>query len=645
MTQYRALPEALQSSKPASEHTVAAQQKMLASLNFEDKRSFENAARGFIASLSPMRIEHDQASRNVFDLSQFDFLNQSAPDSVNPSLWRQAQLNAQHHGLFEVVEGIYQVRSFDIANMTLVRSDTGWIIIDPLTSSESSRAALQLANQHLGERPVKAVIHTHSHADHFAGVLGVITAEQAQSGDIKVLAPVDFVDEALSENVLAGNVMSRRATYMYGNLLKPSAQGFVSTGLGAALSLGSTGFIPPNDIIYETGEKRLIDGIEIEFQLTMGSEAPAEMVFYFPQFKALCMSEITSHHLHNIYTPRGAQVRDALAWSNQIQESIDRFGDKLEIQFASHHWPIWGKTEALEYLKKQRDLYKYIHDQTLRLANQGYNKEEIAEQMTLPESLAKEFHCRDYYGTVHHNAKAVYVKYLGFFDGNPAHLYELPPIARATRYVQFMGGPSAVIENASTAFAEGDYRWVAEVLNHVVMTDPDNIEARALLADTYEQLGYQAESAVWRNFYLCGSFELRYGLPKGSQYGPSPGTVKGMPLKNLFEAMAVRLNGPRASQNPMNLCIRFEDAPDMLIEIENGVLHAHSGSGKTPADATLTINEFNFKKLMLGLADAMELLSSGDLKIEGDANFLIEFRSLFDQFERRFPIVTPRDPW
>ena len=383
---YSPLPDHLAQAKPATTHTQTAQTRVSNSLNFADRQDFEDANRGFIATLSPITITRPDG-HVTYDLESMSFLDGEAPDTVNPSLWRQAQLNAQHHGLYEVCDGLYQVRSFDIANMTLIRGNSGWIVIDPLTSSESSAAALALANQHLGQRPVVAVLITHSHVDHFGGILGVVSQEQVLSGEVPVITPVDFVNESLNENVLAGNAMGRRATYMYGNLLKPSPTGFVSTGLGASLSLGSTGFIVPSDIVSKTGETRHIDGIDIEFQMTMGTEAPAEFVFYLTQFKALCMAEITSHHLHNVYTPRGAQVRDALAWAAQINESIELFGHRLEIQFASHHWPIWGQDRAVDYLEKQRDLYKYIHDQTLRLANKGFNKEEIAERVNLPPSL------------------------------------------------------------------------------------------------------------------------------------------------------------------------------------------------------------------------------------------------------------------
>ncbi len=632
-------------AKAASAHTRDANDAMAAALPFADRRSFENAQRGFIASIDPMTIERTGSSRPVYSLAEVGFLEGECPATVNPSLWRQAQLNALHHGLYEVADGIYQVRSFDIANMTLIRGDTGWIVIDPLTAAETSRAALELANTHLGERPVVAVIYTHSHADHFAGALGVVTADAAERGEVAVVAPEHFVDEALSENVLAGNAMNRRATYMYGNLLEPSPTGFVSTGLGAALAMGSTGFVPPNDVIRTTGERRTLDGVVIEFQMTPGTEAPAEFVFYLPQHKALCMSEITSHHLHNVYTLRGAQVRDALAWSRQIQESIDRYGDDLEIQFACHHWPIWGREEAVAYLESQRDLYKYIHDQTLRLANHGLTREEIAERLTLPQALDQQFSNRGYYGSVHHNACAVYVKYLGHFDGNPANIHRLPPSDAGSRYVEYMGGEAAVIEKARGSFEAGEYRWVAEVLNHVVMSNPDNADARALLADALEQMGYQAESAVWRNFYLCGALELRRDATTSTAFAASEGMARGMPLANLFQAMAVRLNGPKADGVSLRLNLVFSDvATPYLMVIENAVLHVFADKRADDATATLRLTSLDFKRMMMGVTDAMTLLEQTALTIDGDAAALAQLGELFDRFERRFPIVTPRDP-
>jgi alkyl sulfatase BDS1-like metallo-beta-lactamase superfamily hydrolase len=640
--EYDPLPEELAQSKPATPTTIAAQQAVRETLPFGDRQSFADAARGFIATIDPLTISRSSGGA-VYDLSRMAFLDGEAPATVNPSLWRQAQLNAQHHGLFEVVDGIYQVRSFDIANMTLIRGDTGWIVIDPLTSSESSAAALKLANEQLGERPVVAVIHTHSHADHFAGVLGVVDPSDVEEGRVQVVAPEHYVDESLSENVLAGNAMNRRATYMYGNLLRPSPTGFVSTGLGAALSMGTTGFVVPNDIVERTGETRVLDGVEFEFQMTPGTEAPAEFVFFLPQFKALCMSEITSHHLHNVYTPRGAQVRDALAWASQINESIDLFGDRLEVQFASHHWPIWGRTAAVEYLEKQRDLYKYIHDQTLRLANKGLNKEEIAEHIELPKSLAHEFYNRGYYGTVHHNSRAVYVKYLGYFDGNPATLHALPRQEAAARYVEFMGGAASIVTRAQASFDAGDYRWVAEVLNHIVMVDPNHAEARSLLADCYEQLGYQAESAPWRNFYLSGALELREGLPQGSLFQASEGIARGMPIDNLFEAMAVRLRPDAAAELDLAINIHFSDTDlRYLLLIKNSVLHGFSNRLSEDAAAHLSVSTLHFKRLMLGLVDAATLMTDGELTIDGDVAALAGLAELFDTFPRRFPLVTPQ---
>ena len=640
---YSPLPADLAQPKPATEHTKETQARVREELNFADRQSFDDAQRGFIASIDPITIKRPDG-HITYDLEQLSFLDGEAPDTVNPSLWRQAQLNAQHHGLYEVCDGLYQVRSFDIANMTLIRGEGGWIIIDPLTSSESSAAALALANEQLGERPVVAVLITHSHADHFGGVLGVVSQEQVRSGEVPVIAPMDFVDESLNENVLAGNAMGRRATYMYGNLLKPSPTGFVTTGLGASLSLGTTGFIVPSDTIRETGETRTIDGIEIEFQMTMGTEAPAEFVFYLPQFKALCMSEITSHHLHNVYTPRGAQVRDALAWSAQINESIELFGHRLDIQFASHHWPIWGRQRAVDYLEKQRDLYKYIHDQTLRLANKGFNKEEIAERVDLPPSLGQEFYNRGYYGTVHHNTRAVYVKYLGFFDGNPSTLYPLPPTESATRYLDYMGGADEVVAKAKVSFSAGDYRWVAEVLNHVVMADPEHIEGRALLADTLEQLGYQSESAPWRNFYLCGALELREGLPESRAFNASGGIAAGMPIENFFQVLAVRLLPEAALNLELRIELVFTDLDcRYLLSIRNSVLNYFKDPANTEPQVSLTIASLDFKNLLMGATDAATLLGKEQMTIEGDASKLLSLRDLFDQFVRRYPLVTPRD--
>ena len=628
--------------KPATKHTRELNQGFRDALNLNNQESFQDAQRGFITTLSPMAISREDGSK-TYTLEDLEFLEGDCPDSVNPSLWRQAQLNANYTGLFEVCPGIYQVRSFDIANITFVMGETGWIVVDALTSAESSRAALQLVNEQLGERPVKGIIITHSHADHFAGILGIFNAEEPATKELPIIAPLDFTKEALSENVLAGNVMNRRATYMYGNLLKSSPTGFVTTGLGARLSMGSTGFLEPTDTITETGEKRIIDGIEFEFQMAMDTEAPSEMMFYLPKFKALCTAEVTSHNLHNLYTPRGALVRDALNWSGKIDEAIRLFSDRTDVQFGCHHWPIWGKERVISFLKKQRDLYKFIHDQTLRLANKGFSKEEIAEQIKLPKSLSQEFFNRDYYGTVHHNSKAVFVRYLGYFDGNPSTLYERPPVERAIRYVEWMGGPAKILEKARESFDSGDYRWTAEVLNHVVMADENHEEAKCLLADTLEQLGYQSESATWRNFFLCGALELREGLPPTRDFVPSSGMAAGIPIDQVFKTMAVRLLPDQVDGEVIQVGIDLTDDAPYLLSIENCVLNYWREVSLSDASAILRISSNDFKALMLGILDAMTLINEGRLEIKGDANILMRFGTLFDQFPRRFPIVTPRE--
>jgi alkyl sulfatase BDS1-like metallo-beta-lactamase superfamily hydrolase len=631
-------------SKEATEYTRKANAAVLGQLPFEDRESFENARRGFIGSLEKVLITRPDDGKTVFNLADLGFLKAEPPDTVNPSLWRQAGLNALNHGLFEVVEGLYQVRSFDLANMTLIRGNTGWIIVDPLTSAESSRAALALAEKHLGKRPVTGVLYTHSHADHFAGVLGVLDPSDAATGKVPVVAPEHFVKEALSENVMAGNVMNRRATYMYGNLLPHSPRGFVSDGLGPDLSMGTTGFVAPNDTVFENSETRRIDGVEFVFQMAPDTEAVSEFVFFLPQFKALCTAELTSHQLHNIYTPRGAQVRDALAWAEAINHAMEQFGNQLDVQFATHHWPTWGRHAALDYLEKQRDLYKYIHDQTLRLANHGFTQEEIAEQLTLPEALARDFSCRDYYGTLRHNAKAVYVKYLGNFDGNPANLNPLPPVEAARQYLDYMGGSKAVLEKAGKSFERGEYRWVAQVLNHAVMAEPENRDARNLLADAFEQLGYQAESGPWRNFYLTGAMELRQGVPQGSPSRISAGMSAGMPLENLFQALAVRLNGPRAEGKNLAFNLLFTDtkAP-YLMTVKHSVLNVFPERQASGAHATLRLSSQDFKQMMTGTTSAGDLMASGKLILEGDVSALMDFAGLFDPFNRRFPIVTPRE--
>ncbi|HKJ25134.1 MAG TPA: alkyl sulfatase dimerization domain-containing protein, partial [Myxococcota bacterium] len=549
--------------------TAQANAAVLDALPFEDDADFAAARRGFVAAREDPVIR-DAQGREVWNVDDFDFVEGDAPASVNPSLWRQAKLNGMH-GLYEVTPGIWQVRGYDLANMTFVAGDLGWIVIDPGTTIETGRAALDLANEQLGERPVTGLVYTHSHIDHFGGARGVLP----DPGDTPVIAPEGFVVEAVSENVLAGTTMSRRASYMFGFLLHRGARGHVDSGLGKASTPGTFSLVAPTRFVDHTPTEITVDGVRMVFQNTPGAEAPAEMMIWLPEKHALCGAENVSHVLHNLYTLRGAKVRDALRWSNYIQDTIDRFGGEVEVLFASHHWPTWGNAEIVEYLKRQRDAYKYLHDQTLRLANHGETMIEIAEQLELPERLARDFALRGYYGTVNHDAKAVYQHYFGFFDGVPAHLNPLPPAEAAVHYVEFMGGGEALLAKARASYERGEYRWVAEVVNHLVFAEPENAEAKALLADAYDQLGYQAESGPWRDFYLTGAKELREGrVPLPFETTGSSDIVAAMPSDLFFDALAVRLNGPKAEGEAMTLNFVFTDVGEThVVWVENAVLH------------------------------------------------------------------------
>ena len=478
----------MQTPKNATDATRKAHAAMAATLPPPSDQDFIDAKRGFVATVSDANILNE-AGHAVWDMGKYSFIKEGAPapDTVNPGLWRQAQLNAIH-GLFEVTPGIYQVRGFDISNITFIEGKTGYIVIDPLISAEPAAAALELMRKERGNKPVTAVIYTHSHVDHYGGVRGVLSDEDI-AGGLEIIAPEGFLEAAVSENVLAGNVMGRRATYMYGAMLPPGPRGHVDSGLGKTVSIGKVSLVPPTRSIVETGERLTVDGVDIIFQVTPDTEAPAEMNFFFPDHKALCMAENCSCHLHNIYTPRGAQVRDAKAWSYYINEALDLYASDSDVLFASHHWPRWGSDRAVDFLGKQRDLYKYVHDQTLRLANHGLTPIEIAEEIELPPELAAEWYTRGYYGTLNHNTKAVYQRYLGWFDGNPANLHRHPPVETGKRYVELAGGADALLKKAQAVYAAGDYRWVAEVVNHLVFADPSNAAARELQADALEQMG------------------------------------------------------------------------------------------------------------------------------------------------------------
>jgi len=629
------------SPQQASPDTSAANADVGNELPLDDRADFDAANRGLVAREEGLVIR-DTAGNAVWDTTTWAFLDTAEADEVNPSLLRQSRL-AAIHGLFKVTDRIHQVRGYDLSVMTVVEGDTGYIVIDPLISAEPAAAALALARANLGDRPVVAVIYTHSHIDHYGGIHGVVTEEQLAAGEVRIIGPADFLHHAVSENVMAGNAMARRGSYMYGNLLPRATDGNVGAGLGQTTSAGSVGLVPPLETVDATGTRLVVDGVEIVFQDTPGAEAPSEFCFYFPQFKALCMSEIATHTLHNCYTLRGAEVRNALKWSKYLQEASVLFGD-AEVLFASHHWPTWGNEAVHAFLASQRDLYRYIHDETLRLANHGYVMDEIAEMVELPDAIGHRFANRGYYGSVNHDVKAQYQLYLGWFDGNPAHLHPLPPADAAVRWVEYMGGAEAVLERARRDFEAGEYRWVAEVVNKVVFADPANREARELQADTLEQLGFQSESGPWRNFYLSGAQELRTGvfdLP--SPRAATPDTLRGMTLEMIFDYLSIRLNGPAAAGLHLRFNLEFPDVGKRyLLEASNGVLVHFEDRHDDDADASLVLDRATLDRVLLGAATLEDLVTSGDITVTGDAGALPQLLSMLDEFDFWFPIVTPR---
>jgi alkyl sulfatase BDS1-like metallo-beta-lactamase superfamily hydrolase len=615
----------------ATEATRAAQAALAARLPDDDGADFDLARRGFLETIPNAEIP------GAWSQAAFGFLEGERPDTVNPSLWRQARLNAIH-GLFEVAPGIYQVRGFDLSNVTFIEGERGYVVIDPLTSAQPAAAALKLMRARRGDKPVTGIIYTHSHVDHYGGIRGVLSDDHIASGAVPIVAPEGFLQAAVSENVLLGNVMGRRATYMYGALLPRDAKGHVDSGLGKAVSGGSVSLVPPTDSIRQTGERRTIDGVEIVFQVTPDTEAPAEMNFFFPRHGALCMAENCTCQLHNLYTPRGAQVRDAKAWSFHIDEALGLFAADSAVMFASHHWPRWGPSGIADFLSKQRDLYKFIHDQTLRLANHGLNATEIAERLRLPPSLEAEWHTRSYYGTLSHNAKAVYQRYLGWFDGNPANLHRHPPEEAGRRYVALAGGAQALLANGRAAYEAGDYRWAAEVVSHLVFADPADTEARALEAAALEQLGYQAESAPWRDFYLTGAQELRNPRPPAAapQQG-AVGQLRVLPADQLLEALSVRLNGERAGAAVIAFTAAFTDTGERFaVSVENAVLHHRVGQAGPEARLSRAL----LVSLLSGEATIEAAQADGSLAGDG-AGELASLLALLDRFDFWFEIVAP----
>jgi alkyl sulfatase BDS1-like metallo-beta-lactamase superfamily hydrolase len=602
---------------------------------FADERDFADAERGFIAALDP-GVVRNATGEVVWDNDSYSFLAGDAPDTVNPSLWRQSTLNAKQ-GLFEVTEGIYQVRGLDLSNISFIEGDTGVIVIDPLISVETAAAALGMYRAHRGERPVTGVIYTHSHVDHFGGVKGVTSQEEVDAG-VPVIAPEGFLEPAIAENVYAGTAMARRAGYMYGAALPRGPRGGVGAGLGQTTSTGTVSLIVPTVDITHTGQELTVDGVRMVFQLAPGTEAPAEMHFLFPSRKALCMAENTTHTLHNILTIRGAVVRDPHAWARYLTEAIELFGTQAEVVFTSHHWPTWGQERVVEFLGLQRDLYAYLHDQTLRLLNQGYTSAEIAEQIELPPALQRAWHAHGYYGSVSHNVKAIYQRYLGWYDGNPARLWQHPPQEAAERYVAFMGGADAVVDKARASYDEGDLRWAAQVLDHVVFAEPDHKAGRALLADMLEQLGFGSENGTWRSAYLSGAVELRSGNFGTPTVTASADLLSQLTPELFFDALAIQINGPAAWD--LDLATRWvfpDHDATYRTTLHNGVFsYIRDGSGD--ADLTVTVPRHALGGFVTG---DLEAARAAGLTLDGSAADLQQLVGALQPGNPAFNVIEP----
>ena len=588
-------------AKPASGYTVEVNSSVYSLLDFEDTSEYDNAVRGLIDAPEVLDLK-DADGKVVWSQAAYSFLNdyEKAPDTVNPSLWENTR-NNHAYGLFEVCEGIYQVRGYDMSNLTVVKGDTGWILFDPLMSIECSQAAMQLIEKNLGSYPVKAVIISHPHADHFGGILGVMKEEDAAdaslsieeqlaSGKIPVIVPEGFAEHAIAENVYAGKAMTRRANYQYGVLLTPSVTGKMVQGIGMGQSTGSVSYLAPTYEIKTTGETLVIDGIKMEFQMTPGTEAPAEMNTWFPQFKALWVAENCTGTLHNLYTLRGAQVRDGAAWAGYITEAVTRYGAEVEVAFQSHNWPHWGNQVVNEYLVNTAAVYKFINDQTLTYINQGYTSDEISNMIELPEALAKNWYTRQYYGTVAHNSKAVYQKYMGWYDANPVNLNPLMPSESAKKWVEYLGDMDAVLRMAKADFDKGEYQWVAEITNTIVYADPTNEDARLLCADALEQLGYQAESGPWRNAYLTAALELRYGnQAMNAAQTKSNGFVLQMTAEMMFDYMGILMDKDALADKDFTINVTLTDVNEQhMLHVKNGVLLVYEDAQRTNADVSLT---------------------------------------------------------
>ncbi|MFF2044432.1 alkyl/aryl-sulfatase [Kitasatospora sp. NPDC058170] len=607
----------------------------MTALPFEDTTDFENADRGFLGALVPAVVKAADG-RVVWDNDAYDFLRADCPDTAHPSLWRQAQLCARQ-GLYQVTDRVFQVRGLDLSNMTLVEGERGVIVIDPLISAETAAAALALYRRHRGERPVTGLIYTHSHGDHFGGARGVLPRGTEEG--VPVIAPTGFLEHAVSENVYAGNAMTRRAMFMYGDRLPKAPDGQISAGLGMTTSTGTITLVPPTTDITRTGQEETVDGVRIVFQLTPGTEAPAEMNFLFPELRALCLAENATHNMHNILTLRGAVVRDSRIWARYLDEAIEYFDDRYDVAFASHHWPTWGHDNVVAFLSEQRDLYAYLHDQTLRRLNDGLTGPEIAEELRLPPGLERRWHARGYYGSLNHNIKAVYQRYLGWFDGNVAHLWEHPPVEQAVRYVEVAGGPGAALAKARGYAEAGDLRFAATLLNHVVFADPSDTAAKEALAAVYRRLGQGAENGPWRNFYLMSAIELREGPGTVQLDAANPELVTALTVEMLLDSVAIRIDGPRAWDEDLTIDLVLTDQQRRYrLTLRNGALTHRSialdAGRRTPAGLTLTLT----RPQLLGL------LAGGGLagiEHEGDPGLLTRLFGLVTTTDKSFPVVTP----
>lgn len=636
-------------AKPATELTALSNKQVYSLLDFNDKQEAEFANRGLIDAPAVLELTN-AAGKVVWSQKGYAFLEQDAPDTANPSLWRNARLN-HAYGLFEVKPGIYQVRGYDMTNLTLVATESGWIVFDPLMSVECTQAAMQLVKKNLGDRPVKAVIISHPHVDHFGGIRGLIAerdvadaalplAEQIASGKIPVIVPKHFTEHAIKENIYAGNAMARRAQYQYGTLLEKSAKGALAIGIGMGQSLGTVSFINPSYEVEATGETITIDGVSMEFQMTPGTEAPAEMNTWLPQHKALWMAENCTGTLHNLYTLRGAEVRDGNAWAKYLMESLVRYGDEAQVVFQSHNWPHWGNEVIRPYMENTAAAYKYINDQTLMYLNQGYTANEIARRIALPAALQKVWYTRQYYGTVAHNSKAVYQKYMGWYDANPVNLHPLTPSDKAKKFVEYLGDKERVLRLAKADFAKGEYQWVAEITNLLVFADPNDRAARLLCADALEQLGYQAESGTWRNAYLTGAQELRKGAETdiGKKVGGSQEVVRQMTATMMLDYLGILIDGQAAQNKDLRVNLVLTDTGETyLLHLYHGVLLYYPGKQSSDAAATLTCPRLGLFTLFGKDVATMRKA----IRVEGDAGVLAQLTEDIVAFDPFFKIVEP----